>query len=235
VRRLALLALVAGVQAVAPAPAAAVDDVNFGSGCQPGMGLPPGFGVNEFNEICTYEVGGGSESDRRPLGIGYGGGGSATPAPSPKPGWIPEVIRPEAKGPDHCIVWPEHCRQTSSGRPHQSIGRDPGAHTGANGGGAGGRPHRERKSSVRTLVALVPCRAISLILNSRLSLETMTYWTKIQEVLKDDPTLSDSPVAVDAAQMYRELEKLVKRWYSKALDCSSVLDERLPGAYRDIK
>jgi hypothetical protein len=111
----ALFAFFGGTQALT-APAVAMDDVFDGSGCDPRVGLPDGWGMNAFGELCTYEIGGGGSG---PLGYG-GGGGSVAPAPAPVPAptpWQPgQVYRPEAEAPHHCIVWPEHCRQSRNNR-----------------------------------------------------------------------------------------------------------------------
>jgi hypothetical protein len=57
----AATALIASA-ALGSATALAADDVNNGSPCRPGFGLPPGIGLDDNDEPCFYEVPGGADS-----------------------------------------------------------------------------------------------------------------------------------------------------------------------------
>lgn len=65
----ATAALIGCAQVLAPSSAAAMDDQNNGSGCQPGFGfMPPGMGLDDNGNFCEMEGAGG--------GVGGSGGGS---------------------------------------------------------------------------------------------------------------------------------------------------------------
>ncbi len=77
----ATAALIGCAQLLAPSSAAAMDDQNNGSGCQPGFGfMPPGMGLDDNGNFCTMEDSGGGEA-----GSGGGSGGDSSGGSSEGP------------------------------------------------------------------------------------------------------------------------------------------------------
>jgi hypothetical protein len=232
----ALCALAGATHAFAPAPAVAMDDVNFGSGCQPGMGLPSGFGLNEFGEVCTYEVDGGG-SGSGPLGVGYGGGGSVAPAPAPKPVWMPgEVNRVVQQRDPVCKIWPESCPRpgVSSRAPRQYT--EKGSKAGGPSGGGGRRANPPKVNPV--IVKRDDCDWVLERLTRRTDYrQAPARWKEIVENGWNKPPTLDSSYVQGVLKAYKEMRELVRQWNEKfqGNNCSAVTGKNLPDEYKDVK
>jgi len=176
-RFIALFILAGGMQAFTAAPAAAMDGVSDGTGCELRGGLPQGLGINEFGEVCILEIGGGG-SGSGPLGVGYGGGGggSVAPAPTtaPRPGWQPgEVTRIVQKRDPYCDIWPEHCWQTRNIRGstgplrQQANEKGQGRHETARGNPSQGKPASEPKGDPQKCAAITKAGSTTKVVDMK--------------------------------------------------------------------